>query len=181
MRRSQVVDVNVVANARAVWRGIVVAENANALTFTNRHLQHDRDQVRLGIVVFPDVARQRSPGRVEISQCCVPDPVSPGIILQSPFDDQLREPVGIDRLLGFVFSDGHRGRLAVGGRSTGKDDLRNVDRPHRLEQRTGGHYVVLVIAMGELNRLTNLGKCGKVHDCLDRVLLHGSLQQDRIG
>ncbi len=53
---AQVVDVDVVANAGAVGRGIVVAKNRDVRPLSQGHLQHDRNQVRLGVVVFAQIA-----------------------------------------------------------------------------------------------------------------------------
>ena len=52
----QVVDVDIIANAGAVGRGIVVAKNRDLLALPERNLQHDRDQMRFGIVIFANIS-----------------------------------------------------------------------------------------------------------------------------
>ena len=67
MSAGQIDDVDVVADARAVGRGIVVAEDHDLLALTERDLQHDRNQMRFGVVVFAQVSFRRSPSGIEIS------------------------------------------------------------------------------------------------------------------
>ena len=59
MGAGQIVDVDVVANAGAVGRGIILAEDLDLLPLPQGHLQHQRNQMRFRIVVFADVARRR--------------------------------------------------------------------------------------------------------------------------
>ena len=62
----EVNDMDVVAYAGAIWRVVVIAEDLDALTLAQRHAQHKRNQVRLGIMIFT-VGFGRATG-IEIAQ-----------------------------------------------------------------------------------------------------------------
>ena len=59
VRAAEVLDVDVVAHRGAVGRRVVGAEDRDRLALAGRRLQHERDQVRLGIVVLARAARLR--------------------------------------------------------------------------------------------------------------------------
>ena len=59
----QVVDVDVVADARPVGRRVVGAEHLDGRAAAQRGLEDERDQVRLGVVVLAEVARTGWPRR----------------------------------------------------------------------------------------------------------------------
>src|SRR5271157_331036 len=69
MRRRQVVDVNVVADASSVLGWIVRAEDGNRRSFAQRHLKHKRNQMRLRIVRLAAVGG--GSGGVEVTQAGV--------------------------------------------------------------------------------------------------------------
>ena len=59
VRAPEVLDVDVVADRGAVRRRIVGAEDRHGLALARRGLQHERDQVRLGVVVLARARRSR--------------------------------------------------------------------------------------------------------------------------
>ena len=63
VRLGQVVDVDVVADAGAVRRRVVGAEDLDVRPLPERHLEDERDQVRLRVVVLADACRRRRPRR----------------------------------------------------------------------------------------------------------------------
>ena len=72
MRRGQVFDVHVVADARAVRRPIIGPEDVEGVALAQRHLQRQGDDVRLRVVVFaahghPRAVEHGSAG-VEVAQ-----------------------------------------------------------------------------------------------------------------
>ena len=50
VRAAQIADVDVVANARPIGRGIVGAKNLNVLSAAERYLEDARDEMRLRLV-----------------------------------------------------------------------------------------------------------------------------------
>ena len=93
----QVVDVDVVADAGAVGRGVVGAEDVDRLALAERDLQDERDEVRFGVVVFADRAVGGGAGGVEVAEGGVAEAVGVRVVGQRVLDDQLGEAVGIDR------------------------------------------------------------------------------------
>ncbi len=65
VRRRQVDDVNVIADAGAVFGWVVAAEDRKLLAFAPRDLQDDRDEVQLGSVILAAIGRVA--GGVEVA------------------------------------------------------------------------------------------------------------------
>src|SRR5258706_225869 len=55
VRAGEVADVNVIADAGAVGRGIVCAEDGNVLALSERYLQRERNQVRLRHMILAKI------------------------------------------------------------------------------------------------------------------------------
>jgi hypothetical protein len=68
MNVGEVFHVNVIADARAVSRWIVVAEDPDGMALPKRHLEHTRDQMRLRMMVFAHSAVRCGAGGVEVAQ-----------------------------------------------------------------------------------------------------------------
>ena len=62
MRLRQVLDVDVVSNAGAVWSWVVVSKNVHPGPMPKSCLQNERNQVRFWIVMFPQFAIRVSAG-----------------------------------------------------------------------------------------------------------------------
>src|SRR2546430_15905719 len=58
MSISKIRDMNIVADARAVRRRIVGSKNREGVTPSRGHIQHERDNVRLGHVAFANFRRR---------------------------------------------------------------------------------------------------------------------------
>jgi len=108
VRRDEVGDVDVVTDARAVGRGIVVAVDAGGSPLAERDLQNARDEVAFGVVGFAAI-RSRA-RRVEISQAGVTQAMNLAVPLEHGFDHQLRFAIGVDRGNGRIFGQ----RLVAG-------------------------------------------------------------------
>ena len=67
MGAAQVVHMNVIANAGPIRRRIIGAEHGDGLASTERRLQHERNQMRFGIVVLADAAVFGTSGHVEVT------------------------------------------------------------------------------------------------------------------
>lgn len=74
MRGSQIVRVNVIANAGTVRRRVVISEQVDLLPLAQRHLKHQRYQVQFGIVVFAELAVGVGARRIEVAQKREPRP-----------------------------------------------------------------------------------------------------------
>ena len=87
VRRGKIVNMDIVANARAIWRWIVVAEHGDVLALSQCNLQDKRNKMRFWIMIFANVAIGRCTRRIEVSQRGVSQSVGVGVISESSFDD----------------------------------------------------------------------------------------------
>src|SRR5262249_25160750 len=145
MRLGQVIDVYVIADAGAVRRRVVGAEDFDGRALAHRGLNHQRDQVRLGVVVLADGTVRAGAGGVEVAQGGVAQVVSRGEIVQRSLDGQLGAPIRVDRPLRLVLGDRYFLRQAVGSASAGKNETLNAMSPDGVEQVDGIDEVVEVI------------------------------------
>ena len=102
MRRCQIRDVDVIANARAV-RGIVVVAKDGDRRSVARGRQDERDQMGLGIVRFADFVFRIGAGGIEVAQRDRAQTVRLIQVGQNSFDDQFGKAVRIDRALRVLF------------------------------------------------------------------------------
>ena len=115
MTLDEIHDVDVVANAGAVGRRIIAAENVQALASAVGDLRHIRQEIiRHAIRRLADQSAFMGANRVEITQAR-DSPVRIGMrqISQHVFDHQFAGAVGIGRRTREIFFDRHRGRVAI--------------------------------------------------------------------
>ena len=86
MGGGQVVDVDVIADAGAVGRGVVGAEDVDRLALAESDLQDQRDEMRFGVVVLADRAVGRGTGGVEVAQRGVAEAVGVRVVGQRMLD-----------------------------------------------------------------------------------------------
>ena len=168
MRLAEVLDVDVVADRGAVRRVVVVAEDADLRPPARRRRQHERDEVRLGVVRL--AAARGGAGGVEVAQGDEPQAVGPVEALEQALDEELRPAVGVDRPLRVALRDRDLGRDAVGGAGRGEDDPLHARRHERLEEDLGLREVVVEVAGGLRHRLADVGERGEVDAGVERVL-----------
>ena len=65
---SQVVDVNVVTNASAIRRWVIVTKDSDALSLPESGLQYDWNQVALRVVIFAQITVRAGAGGVKVPQ-----------------------------------------------------------------------------------------------------------------
>ena len=103
---AEVLDVDVVAHGGAVARRVVGAEHLHVVAHAGGGPQHQRDQVRLGVVVLAEVpARARD---VEVAQRGGGEPVGAALVADHAVDRQLGVAVGVDRRGGHVLAQRRR-------------------------------------------------------------------------
>jgi len=109
---TEITHVDVVAHTSAIVCGIVVAEDSDVVELFLCHLQHERDQVCLGIVAFTPIGTRAR--RIEVTQSNELQIVRAVIVCENAFDEQLGPSIRIRRLLRVCFVDRNLLRLAVG-------------------------------------------------------------------
>ena len=122
---------DVVPHAGAVWRGIVLAEDADMLLPSQRRFHHQRDQVGFRLVILADACLRVGTGGIEVAQRRIADAIGSVTPFQHILDGQLCSAVGVGRLGAVALLDGLLLRLAVGGRRGGEHDLIHAMRLHR--------------------------------------------------
>ena len=141
----QVGDVDVVAYAGPVRRGVVIPEDLDrprdpAGRGRQRHLQYVRDQVRLGGVAFPVplpalvLMRAR---HVEVAQADRAEAVHPRELAEAGVHGELGGAVGAGRPGRVGLLDRGALRFAVDRRGRGEDDPADAGFAHRLQPAPG--------------------------------------------
>ena len=180
VRIGEVDDVDVVAQARAVRRRIVVAKDGDVVALAKGHLEDQRDEVRLGMMVFADGAVIECAGGVEIAQRHVADAVGTADPLHHLFHRALRLAVRVRRVRLVILHDGDALRLAVDGSRRGKDDLVDVMAHHGLEEHLHAIDVVVEILQRLFHALADEGVRRKVDDSLNLVLIENTIEHRRV-
>ncbi len=85
----EIADMHVVADAGAVGRRIVVAENVDRRLAAHGGEQDQRNEVGFGVVALPDLAVRVGACRVEVAQRHMPDAARRFGIPQHPLDHEL--------------------------------------------------------------------------------------------
>src|ERR1035437_2579013 len=93
MRRGQVLDMDVVADAGSVGSGVVLAKEGHLATLLHRR-QDIRDEVRLGRMLL--AIRDTRSGRVEVAQDHAPQAVAVAIPGDGRLNGSLRLAIGVD-------------------------------------------------------------------------------------
>src|SRR6478609_6315409 len=174
MAGGEVLDVDVVALAGAVGRGVVVAEDAQPVATTHGDLRDERHEV-VGdpLRVLADRAGRVRADGVEVAQDRdAPGGVDVRDIAQHRLDHHLGPPVRAVGLEGFVvLAIGHRSLVAVHGRGRGEHQRRAAVPAHSSQQGERRPEVVLVVVQWQLHTFTDGLQAGEVDDRVD--LLRG--------
>src|SRR5690606_31382335 len=124
MGLGKVADVDVIAYAGAVGRGVIGAVHRDGRALTERGLDRDLDQVRRADSRLAAAASRIRPGDVEVAQRTVVDRMGARDVGQHLLCHQLRPAVRIDRLPRAILADGRYGRNSVSRGSAREDEMR---------------------------------------------------------
>ncbi len=164
MRVREIVHVDVVADARAVRRIVIRAEDRDAGALALDGLQNDGNEVRLGIVILADETVLGRTGSVEIAQEDALEPVGALAILAHPLEHELGAAVGIDGILLLRLGNRHLRRLAVSGARGREDELLRAGQHHRAQKHQRLGDIVLIVLQRILHGLAHLDEGGEVDD-----------------
>ncbi len=162
MRLGEGLDVDIVAHRAAVRRRIVGAVDVDLRPPAERRRQHERHEMRLGIVRLADLALGVGAGGVKIAQGGVGHAMGLAVPVDRSLADQLALAIGIDRILRRILGDRHARRRAVGGAARGKDDVAQLGRQHGVEQGQGVNHVVVEVELRLDHRFADIGEGGEV-------------------
>ena len=167
----QVADMDIIPHAGAIGRGVVVAEDADVLALAEGNLEHQRNEMQLGIMILsPFLA---GAGGIEITQAGGFHPVRLLQPVQGAFHDELALAIRTARDDALVLRNGHALGLVkeVGG--GGQDEFLHPVVAHGLHEIETIVRVFLEILEGLLHGLAHERVGGKVHHGLRLVFGDG--------
>lgn len=144
----EIVHVDVIADARAVRRVVIVSENENFLALAGEGFHDDGNQVRRIFFEACDAAFDIVTRRVEVAERGEADVAELVVPAEKFFDGELRETVIIFGICRVVFVDGHVSRGTVNRRGTGKDDVFDLIFRSRVQNVDGTVDVVHAVFFG---------------------------------
>ena len=172
MAAREIDDVQIVAHARAVRCGIVVAEYAQILAPSGGGLGDVRHQIvrDAARVLADESARMRADGVEVPQQHNGPFAVGLCRIGEDLLAHVLRPAVGIRAAAGAgALVHGHRIVRRIHRRGRGEEDLLHAVRRHRLAEVDGRAEVVVVVPQRLLHRLPYRLETGKVEHAVKPV------------
>ena len=133
----EVLDVDVVADARPVGRRVVLAVHLHWSAGAEDGLHDERDQVDRERPVLADHCVAARTSSVEVAKADRAEPGGDAVPMQDPLDHDLA--VGVDALRRDRrrFGHGHVGRRAVDRARRGEDDVGDADTHRCLDERRG--------------------------------------------
>src|SRR6266404_1740560 len=158
---------DVIADAGAVGRRIVVAKNFDVRGCGLNGLQDARNQMRFGAASFS--ALSRSASDIEIAKRNITEAGIFAVIGEDVFKGEFGFAVWIDGRLGMVFRDRHDMGFAIDGAGGGKDEVGDAVAEHGVEKDNAAGYVSDVEGTGILHGLFDEGLAGKMHDGVDAM------------
>lgn len=157
-------DVDVIADAGAVFRRVIRAEDGDMVAYALRRFQNERDEMRLRIVIFADGAALCRPGRIEIAERDVAKAVSGGEIGEHMLNDEFRAAVDIGRTVREIFFNRRFLRLPVHGGGGGEDDFGNARFLQSEQKVERAFHIVFVIFGRVFHRFADKRRRGEMDD-----------------
>src|SRR5437899_489784 len=169
VRGRQILDVNVVAVARAIGRRIVGAEDRDLGSLADRRLAGYLDEQRRIRGRLADAAAGIRARHVEVAQRYVAKRRGFGHGREHPLRHELGRAVGIDGRGRGVLGGRARGRDAVDRRGGGKHEVPHLALEAALKERSGRAGVVAVVLERIAHRLRHDGAGGEMHHRVDAM------------
>ena len=177
MSVNQILDVDVITDARAVGRWVIRAEDRDRRALPRRGLEADRNQMCFRLMHLAESPLAVTAGDVEVAQGREGEVITGGaprarIVEDHLLGRQLRPAVRVDRQprTRFLDRDLICDRFAVGSGGAGEDEASHLRRIGRFQKRRGRGGIVAVVGERALHGLADARERRKVHDQLDRAL-----------
>src|SRR5262249_3202044 len=113
--------VDIVSQARAVWRWIVRSEDLDRIDFSRCDLQQTRNE--MGFRIVPLTHAVCRPTSIEVARSSDSPAIRPRIPTENALEHKLAFTVGSNRIFRMIFWNRHGPRISVDGCSGGKDEL----------------------------------------------------------
>lgn len=167
VRVGDIQDVNVVADAGAVGRGVIRAENFDVGNEAHGGVENLRDEVGFDTMSF--AALRGSASGVEIAKSGELQRGVGAIVSEDFFETELGFAVRVDGIFGVIFGDRNGVRFTVGGGCGRKDELFDAVAGHGVEKIHTTGDVGGVKGAGFADRFADESFAGKMHDRVDFV------------
>ena len=170
----QVGDVDVVANAGSVGRGVVFAVNANGRSASEGHVQNQRDEVGFRLVGFTAgdaVWPLGRPSHVEIAQRGVVQAVNAVEPGEHMFNQQLGFAVSVGGLKARIFLNRHALRFTINRSGGGKDEPARSVGKHSFKEGEGGGGVIAEVDFGLDHGFAGFDESGEVEHPVEGTAL----------
>ena len=180
-------NMHIVADAGSIGRRIVLAEDGDVRTPSQRDFEANWNEMGFGSMVLAEAPAFVRARHIEVAQrdCRQRGGIVDGGAgsAQHGLKLQLRRAVGIDRSLRGGLGDGHRlrSRLAIGRRRRGEDDAAHARFAHRPQQRDAARGVGGEVVERALHALADISQCRKVKHRLDLPIGQGPGQRVGVG
>ena len=158
-------DVNVVANAGAIRRGVVRAENFDVRNNACGGVENFGNEMGFDAMVL--TAFCRGARGVEIAECGVTKASVGAVVGEDFFEAEFGFAVGVDGIFGMVFGDRNGVRFAIGGGSGREDEFFDAVASNGVEEIYAGGNVSDVEGAGLTDGLGDEGFTGEMHDGVD--------------
>lgn len=172
MGRGQILDVDEIPDAGAVWSGVSISENGDGIALAKGNFEDIWDEMGFDAVMFTEPGG--GTGGVEVAEGGEDDAVDLFVPLEDLFKDELAVAVGIDRFLGAAFVERYFFRDTVGGAGGGKNDFAAAGFDHGIKEVHAPGDVGLVVAGGMFHGFRDECLSGKVDDGVGFFLSDGS-------
>jgi len=169
MRLGEIGDMDIVADAGAVRRRVVRAEDGERRAAAEGGADRQRHQVGFGVVILADPAARISAGGVEVAQAGraqAMDAVGPE---QPLLDHQLAFAIGIGRRERGVLVDRDAGRVAEQRRGRGEDEAEAAGLHRGIGDGEAVRQVVRAIAQRVAHALADQRERGEVEHRIEPV------------
>lgn len=163
----EVGDVDVISQAGAIRRRVIVAEDLKLGAICCRRSKSEWDQVRFGVVEFADLSAVVGSGGIEVAQAGRPQAVSSVVGFERVFKKQFGGTVGVNWLARRLLRDGNTLGSSVDGARGRKDKMAHTRISGGIEQGEGIGDIVPEIFARVGNGFSDVGVSGEVHDRVD--------------
>jgi hypothetical protein len=167
VRIGNVEDVDVIADAGAVGRGIVRAENFELRKETEGGVENLGDEVGFHAVGF--AAFGGSASGIEIAESGIVEAGIGAIVGEDFFEAKFGLAIGIDGVFGVIFGDGDGVRLAISGGGRREDEFFHPVASYGVEKIDASGDVGGVESAGFADGFGDQSLSGEMHDGVDLV------------
>src|ERR1039458_6184025 len=173
----EILDVDIVAHAGAVWGVVIGAVDRNLPPLTDDGLTGDLDQQGCVARGLADPRLGIRAGNIEVTQAHIAEIADGGQIAQYPLGHQFGGAVGVDGDERHVFGGYAAGRHSVHGRGRREHQLAHTVLHACLKQAAGRAGVIAVVFERITYRFRYDGVGGEMHDGVYVVFAQHALEQ----